>query len=118
MDDNSSSLFARRLLPSALLLLLVEAPSHGYALEERLAGIGRFGLPAGSVYRELRRMEAAGTVTSAWEMAEEGGSPRRTYEITDLGRQWLDRAVIDMHGSVETIDRLLARLEDGPAVVT
>lgn len=61
-------------------------------------------------------MGAAGAVTSAWEMTEDGGSRHRTYEVTDLGRQWLDDAVIDMHGFAATIDRLFGRSEDGPAV--
>ncbi|MGH3905127.1 MAG: hypothetical protein ACRDTE_13185 [Pseudonocardiaceae bacterium] len=60
MTDRSSGRAGRQMLPSAIPLLLAEAPSHGYALDERLAALGQQALPARSVYREARRLEAEG----------------------------------------------------------
>jgi DNA-binding PadR family transcriptional regulator len=54
------------------------------------------GLPSGSVYPALRRLEAAGLVTSAWEedeQARKASRPRRrNYQITRMGRQELARS--------------------------
>ena len=49
------------------------------------------GLPSGTVYPALRRLEKAGLLKSRWEGAEEAfadGRPRRrTYFLTDEGRR-------------------------------
>ncbi len=78
----------RNFLRPCLLLLLSEMPSHGYDLLERL---GQLGLPAadpGGLYRMLRALEREEMVTSRWETSE-AGPARRTYELTDEGREWL-----------------------------
>ena len=47
-------------------------------------------LASGTVYPLLRRFEAAGWVSSAWEDADHGAAerrpPRRYYRLTDAGR--------------------------------
>jgi PadR family transcriptional regulator, regulatory protein PadR len=51
-------------LGALLLASLAGGPRHGYALKEALrrrAG-DRFGLPAGTIYPALRRLEAAGLI--------------------------------------------------------
>ena len=78
----------RNFLRPCLLLLLAEMPSHGYDLLERL---GELGLPAadpGGLYRILRALEREAMVTSRWETSATGPA-RRTYELTDEGREWL-----------------------------
>lgn len=78
----------RNFLRPCLLLLLAEMPSHGYDLLERL---GQLGLPAadpGGLYRVLRTLEREEMVTSRWETSA-AGPARRTYELTDEGREWL-----------------------------
>jgi len=107
MGDRPTTSAERRLLSPALLLLLAEEPSHGYVLEERLAPLMRTPLSAGSVYRELRRLEASGAVTSAWEMADDRAGPRRRYQVTAFGMQRLEQAVGDMASLLEALDHLL-----------
>ena len=55
------------------------------------------GLPGGTVYPALRRLERAGFVTSRWEdgaIAKDAKRPRRRYyEITPPGRESLQRAL-------------------------
>lgn len=78
----------RNFLRACLLLLLAETPSHGYDLLERL---GELGLPTadpGGLYRILRALEREDLVVSAWETSASGPA-RRTYELTDEGREWL-----------------------------
>lgn len=64
------------------------------------------GLPSGTIYPALRRLEAMGYVTSDWESdaaARKANRPRRRYyELTKAGRQQL--------GEAESRYRAVARL--------
>jgi PadR family transcriptional regulator, regulatory protein PadR len=72
-----------------LLLLLLEKPSHGYELMDRLARAGEMPDPdPGLLYRTLRLMEEEGLVTSAWN-TEGSGPARRLYQVTDEGVEFL-----------------------------
>jgi PadR family transcriptional regulator PadR len=55
------------------------------------------GLPSGTVYPALRRLEAAGCLRSAWEERDsaeaEGRPPRCYYRITPAGESLLEDAV-------------------------
>jgi len=54
------------------------------------------GLPSGTVYPVLRRLERESAVESEWESEEgahEAGRPRRrVYHLTESGRVWAERA--------------------------
>ena len=54
------------------------------------------GLPDGTVYPALRRLEGAGHLASAWEDEAKahklGRPPRREYRLTGSGRQMLANA--------------------------
>ncbi len=78
----------RNYLRATLLLLIGEAPAHGYDLLEQIAGMGLRTIDAGGLYRALRVMEAEGLVASTWEHSASGPA-RRTYRLTDEGREWL-----------------------------
>ncbi len=78
----------RNYLRATLLLLIAEAPAHGYDLLEQIAGMGLRTIDAGGLYRALRVMEADGLVTSEWEHSA-AGPARRTYRLTEEGREWL-----------------------------
>ena len=81
----------RELVPACLLLLLAEAPGHGYELMERLKPLGFDWHGPGPIYRELRALEESGLVTSAWAVGRTGPG-RRVYELTAAGRESLDRS--------------------------
>ena len=55
------------------------------------------GLPGGTVYPALRRLEAAGLLTSKWEEQSLSQAaprpPRRYYELTRGGREALAEAI-------------------------
>ena len=87
LDEPQAGL-PRNFLRPCLLLLVAEQPSHGYDLLERLDDLGFRGSDAGGLYRALRAMEQEGLVRSAWSQSE-FGPPRRTYELTDEGQDWL-----------------------------
>lgn len=83
-DGGQPKNFAR----PCLLLLLAEAPAHGYELLERLRPFGFDLSDPASVYKTLRQLEADGHVTSAWELSTRGPA-RRVYSITNDGRELL-----------------------------
>ncbi|MBW3664720.1 MAG: helix-turn-helix transcriptional regulator [Actinobacteria bacterium] len=78
----------RNFLRPCALLLLAESPNHGYELLAQLAELGLGSTDPGGLYRLLRGMEQDGLVESSWETSE-AGPPRRSYEITPDGVEWL-----------------------------
>jgi PadR family transcriptional regulator PadR len=77
------------LIGPLLLLLLAEEPGHGYQLTERLGSFGFDENRASTLYRELRRLEEDGLVTSHWDASQARGPARRVYELTRDGRRSL-----------------------------
>jgi poly-beta-hydroxybutyrate-responsive repressor len=104
MDETDEQLRHPNVLVGPLLLLLLaEAPGHGYELIDRLRTAG-FENRAGSLYRELRRLEDEGLVTSYWEASQTRGPARRVYELTNDGR----RALRACAASAEDLHRTLS----------
>ncbi|HEU0080053.1 MAG TPA: PadR family transcriptional regulator [Longimicrobiaceae bacterium] len=77
--------------PTALVLRAL-SEGYGYGFDIMDAS----GLPSGTVYPALRRLERAGCVDSAWEeeasARREGRPARRYYQITRDGMALLARA--------------------------
>lgn len=106
-DGGQPKNFAR----PCLLLLLAEAPAHGYELIERLRPFGfDLGDPA-SVYKTLRVLENDGHVTSEWELSTRGPA-RRVYSITDDGREMLQAWALTLAKSREILGLFLGRVSD------
>jgi PadR family transcriptional regulator PadR len=74
-------------LDGLLLAVLADAPAHGYELSRRLAerSGGELGVPEGSLYPALHRLERGGLVESSW--STEAGRRRRIYRLTRAGRR-------------------------------
>jgi DNA-binding PadR family transcriptional regulator len=99
--------------PTALVLLaLARGQRHGFDV------LDATGLPSGTVYPILRRLEGAGLVRSRWEAVQrardEGRPPRRYYELTGAGAESLRealerhpdaRAALDPRGSGGLVPR-------------
>ncbi len=97
-----------RFTEPALLLLLREQPAHGYDLLEHLPELtGESRVEMGNVYRLLRALEEEGLVTSTWS------DGKRTYAITDRGRQLLDQWAEALRRSQERTERFLNRYSQG-----
>lgn len=71
--------------------VILQTIDSGYAYGFEVMDVT--GLPSGTVYPALRRMEDAGYLRASWEKAaaaqREQRPPRRYYEITTLGKQAL-----------------------------
>ena len=78
---------------SATVVLQAVANGYGYGFDV----MDVTGLPSGTVYPALRRMEASGLVRSKWENAavaqREQRPPRKYYDITRSGQIALAEAV-------------------------
>jgi DNA-binding PadR family transcriptional regulator len=77
---------------TALFVLQALAQGHHFGFDVMDAT----GLPSGTVYPALRRLEAMGLVESSWEedaKARRSNRPRRrNYRLTRLGREQLTEA--------------------------
>jgi PadR family transcriptional regulator PadR len=75
--------------------VILQAGSNGYLYGFDIIHIT--GLPGGTVYPALRRLEDAGYLRSKWEephiAQSEPRPPRKYYELTQAGREALAEAV-------------------------
>lgn len=98
----------RELLPFAVLVLLMEAPCHGYVLIERVAESLRWDV-SNRAYRILRSLEEAGLVSSTWDMTSDPGPARRVYAVTADGRRAVEVAQPAIEDLAEFLTTILNR---------
>lgn len=94
-------------LDPALLLLLKQAPAHGYTLLSRMAEFGLEFLAPTVIYRALREMEEQGWVSSTWDEEATQGPPRRIYALTALGREVLRCCVAQLYDTRQVLEYFL-----------
>jgi PadR family transcriptional regulator, regulatory protein PadR len=95
----------------AVLLLLRDAPAHGYELLEQLPQL----MPGeridmGNLYRILRSLEREELVSSTWDDLSPGPT-KRIYAITDSGRTVLDQWVGAFSKAQQQIEAFVRRYE-------
>jgi PadR family transcriptional regulator, regulatory protein PadR len=80
---------------SHVAAVILQAIAHGYRYGFDVMDVT--GLPSGTIYPALRRLEEMGLVKSNWEKEKiaqrEQRPPRKYYEITSSGEQALAGAV-------------------------
>jgi DNA-binding PadR family transcriptional regulator len=110
-----TAVFSHGRLRLYLLKLLAEGPKHGYELIRLLENrfLGLYAPSAGTIYPRLQRMEAEGLVTHT----AAGG--RKTYEITDAGREELRQRSAELsaleaeiHASVADLSSLASEIQN------
>lgn len=74
----------RGVLSLAVLRILADGPTYGYAIASTLEESGLGAVKGGTLYPLLSRLEAAGHVTIEWR-AGEGGPGRKYFALTDAG---------------------------------
>jgi len=81
-----------RMTQATALILRALATGHRHGFEIMEVS----GLPSGTVYPVLRRLERARVAESDWEpeeTARDAGRPRRrVYQLTESGQLWAERA--------------------------
>jgi PadR family transcriptional regulator PadR len=102
-----------RFIQPCLLILLHENPSHGYELMERLSEYGFKGEnpdPA-MVYRNLRKMEEDGLVTSQWETTGTGPA-KRLYSLTRQGEESIHSWAVHIKKQVKRLACFLEKYDN------
>ena len=94
--------------PTALVLqALLDGHHHGFDIMDAT------GLPSGTVYPILRRLDAEGLVRSRWERdtlaRREQRPPRRYYELSAGGRAFAAQAIALARRAANTSGRLAPR---------
>lgn len=78
----------RGVLGLAVLRIVAEGPTYGYAISVSLAEHGFGEIKGGTLYPLLGRFEQAGHVETEWQQGD-GGPGRKYYRITKAGREAL-----------------------------
>ena len=94
-------------LDGLLLAVLADAPGHGYELGQRLTqrSGGELGVPEGSLYPALHRLERGGLVESAWTTAQ--SRRRRIYRLTPAGWRAVNESRREWRVFSGAVDRVL-----------
>jgi poly-beta-hydroxybutyrate-responsive repressor len=97
-----------RYIQPTILMALLEGPSYGYELLQKLPEYGflRDDVPPGMIYRHLRQMEEETLVVSRWE-AEGSGPAKRVYELTPEGGEVLEAWVGHMERKADKLRRFV-----------
>ena len=93
-------------LDLAVLVVVREADGYGYDILRRLRAGGLADVGDASVYGTLRRLYAAGCLTS-YVVPSDEGPHRKYYGITPAGRTQLDTSAKTWAGFARTMDDLL-----------
>ena len=91
----------------AVLAVVADEDGYGYDVVRRLRARGLADVADASVYGTLRRLYAAGALTS-YVVPSEEGPHRRYYGVSDLGRELLGEWNGRWRNFVQAIDGLLA----------
>ena len=90
-------------------VLILQALAQGYRFGFDIMQVT--GLPSGTIYPALRRLESLDLVTSDWEKdanaRKEGRPRRRYYTLTQMGRRQLKESEARIHA----VGRLIPRRE-------
>jgi DNA-binding PadR family transcriptional regulator len=106
--------------PTLLLLTaLADAPKHGYALMQEVETIsqGRVRLRTGTLYGALDRLLQQGLISIDTEEVVDGRM-RRTYALSDPGREVLETEVERLQATADEARRRLATGRTGSRVRT
>ena len=76
--------YKKGVLELCVLALLRQRDCYGYEISEILSR--RVDIADGTVYPILRKLKADGLLTT-YLQEESGGSPRKYYKLTELGRE-------------------------------
>lgn len=99
-------------LDLAVLAVVDAEDGYGYDVVRRLRAGGLDDVGDASVYGTLRRLYAAGALTS-YVVPSDEGPHRKYYGITPVGRSQLKRQRDDWHTFSSTVSRILQGTPEG-----
>lgn len=95
-------------LDLAVLAVVADEDGYGYDVVRRLRDAGLDDVGDASVYGTLRRLYAAGALTS-YVVASDSGPHRKYYGITPAGRDQLKQQSADWAAFTDVLDNLLSQ---------
>jgi PadR family transcriptional regulator len=95
-------------LDGMLLAVLEAGPRHGYAIVEEMCrrSEGEFDLAEGTIYPALHRLEAAGLLSSRWEVVS--GRRRHVYALSQRGAAAVSERVASWLAFRSAVDAVFA----------
>lgn len=105
-DQQWPSEWLRGVLSLAVLSVLAEGPTYGYAISTALEEAGLGSVKGGTLYPLLARLESAGYVTVEWR-AGDGGPGRKYYALTPAGRSEHEKSARDWARFADRTTRFL-----------
>jgi len=87
-----------------LVLSQLKKPMYGYSLVKKLSDNG-IPMDANTLYPLMRRLEGQGLLKSSWDTSE--AKPRKYYQITDFGREVLEKTRAYYKKFSENVETLL-----------
>lgn len=100
------------LLELAILDLLKEKDYYGYMIIQEINHISNniLDLKEGTLYPILYRLEDSELINSYWETSDDSrAKPRKYYQITDLGKQRLNKMKNEYNEISNGINKILSR---------
>lgn len=97
------------MLDAAVLAVIEQDDGYGYDIVRRLRGAGLDEVGEASVYGTLRRLYAAGALSS-YVVPSDGGPHRKYYGINGEGREML----AEQRAAWADFSQTLTRVIDGP----
>lgn len=90
IDETVSGLMQELRRGTLILLVLsqLKTPMYGYSLVKKL-NEHQIPMDANTLYPLMRRLEGQGLLKSSWDTTE--AKPRKYYQITEAGREVLER---------------------------
>jgi PadR family transcriptional regulator PadR len=101
-----STQLLKGVLDCAVLAVLDGEDGYGYDIVRRLREGGLVDVGDASVYGTLRRLFAAGVLTT-YVLPSEEGPHRKYYALNDAGRELLTRQAKSWHSFVDTMSQFL-----------
>lgn len=95
----------RAALPQAVLAVLSQGESHGYAITEILRQYGFTRLKGGTLYPLLKRLEDQGLVQHTWQH-DQAGPGRKQFTLTGQGRHELERTATAWHQMSQALTQI------------
>jgi PadR family transcriptional regulator, regulatory protein PadR len=107
MNESKQELL-RGTLDMLILKVLALAPSHGYAIAQRLQQISKefFQIHQGSLYPALHRLEDRRWLQAEWKESETGRQAK-FYSLTRKGRRQMDTEVINWERLCDAVGLIL-----------
>ena len=101
-------------LDMCVLASIVEEPTYGYALVQKLNDRG-LALPnENSIYLVLKRLKANGRIEGSL-VASDSGPARKVYRATEVGRDVLTAWTADWHAVRDGVETVLNAMETAGA---